>query len=400
VPRAITGWLVVLAVLLPGTAASATATSDVVDGIDSGGGSIHARIAGDTASLMRDGVPWVFYGANPEYGYRLRLAVLGVGSSFQTLDGAGGPDGRTTDSVGTDVSATRYAGMVHVFFRDDTTATLRHGWLTDGVWRFETIDGDVTAGGRTTDDVGGRSVAMVYRRKLNVVYADDTAGDVRRAVFDGSSWRYSVLDGDSTAGGQTADAVGLAIRADVWGSRMHVLYTRAGGGLREATIGRGSTSTYATLSDLGGDSLGLVKVSDTEVYVAYSQGEACCVYGTAFAAVWDGSSWSVDRYVTDTHGITGITLFLDGGNPYLAAGFEECYGTGGCEHAVAVVRWNGTTFADPLSGPTAWRGQGPPGFPSSAVTVRGVGHLFVGAYSYPSEPDIRDRVLLHVEGPF
>jgi hypothetical protein len=400
VRSAITGWIVALAVLLTGTTASATATSEVLDGIDSGGGSIHARIAGDTASIVRGGVPWVFYGANPEYGYRLRLAVLGDDPSLQTLDGAGGPDGRTTDSVGTDVSVTRYGGTVHVCFRDDTTATLRHGWLTDGIWRFETIDGDVTAGGRTTDDVGGRSVALVYRRKLNVVYADDTTGDVRRAVFDGSSWRYSVLDGDSTAGGRTADAVGLAIRADVWGSRMHVLYTMAGGGLREATIRRGSTSTYATLSDLGGDSLGLLKVSDTEVYVAYDRGDGCCVYGRAFAGVWDGSSWSVDRYVTDTNGIYGITLLLDGETPYLAVGYEECYGTGGCDHGVAVVRWNGTTFGDPLPGPTAWVGLGPPGFPSSAVTVRGVGHLFVGAYSYPSEPDIRDRVLLHVEGPF
>jgi hypothetical protein len=397
--RAGTLSVLTLALALTATSASAAATSEVVDGIGGGGGRIQARIAGDTASIVRGGVPWVFYGANPEYGYRLRLAVLGADPTYRTLDGAGGANGRTTDSVGTDVSATSNDGTVHVFYRDDTAGTLRHAWLTGGVWRFETIDGDSPEGGRTTNDVGGRSVALMYRSKLNVVYADDTAGDVRRAIFDGVGWRYSVLDGDSTAGGRTTDTVGVAIRAGVWSSRLHVLYTRAPGGLREATIHRGRDATYATISEIAGSSLGLLKMSDSEVYLAYDQGAGCCGDGP-LAAFWDGASWSTDLFVAQVGRVDGITLFRDGGTAYLAAGVVECFGSGGCDLEVGVAPWNGSTFDDPYAGGGFAAGGIPEGVPSSAVTIGGVGHLFIGGIGFQSEPDIWDQVLMQVEGPF
>ena len=137
------------------------------------------------------------------------LAKLGPTPTYATLDGAGGANGRTTDSVATDVSATMLDGVVHVFYRDDTTQDLRHAWFDGSTWTFETLDGDSTLDGRTTRDVGGRSLGLVYRGRLNVFYADDTRGDIRRAVFDGSVWHYSVLDGNSTTGGRTTDTVGV-----------------------------------------------------------------------------------------------------------------------------------------------------------------------------------------------
>jgi hypothetical protein len=400
--RAITGGAMVLALsLTTAWPAAAAATSDVVDGIGGGGGRIQARISGDTSSLVHGGVPWVFYGANPEYGYRLRLAKLAPTPTFVTLDGAGGANGRTTDSVATDVSATMLGDVVHVFYTDDTTQDLRHGWFDGSMWRFETLDGDSALDGRTTRDVGGRSLALVYRNRLNVFYADDTRGDVRRAVFDGSVWHYSVLDGNSTTGGRTTDTVGSAIRAGVWGSHLHVLYTMAPAGLREAVIARGRSATYATLSSLGGDSLGMLKVSDTEVLIAYDAATSCCSDGDIFAGVWNGSTWSVDRPVSSIELTRGLTIFSDGGTPYLAAGIVQCYGSGGCDKLVGVAPWNGTTFDDPyFDGAVFYAFGEPPGVPSSAVTIAGVGQLFVGGFGYPSEPDIYDQVLLRVEGPF
>jgi hypothetical protein len=398
--RVITCGLAVLAVLLTGTTALA-ATSDVVDGIDGGGGRIQARIAGDTASIVRGGVPWVFYGANPEYGYRLRIAKLGTSPTYATLDGAGGTNGRTTDSVATDVSATMLNGVVHVFYTDATTHDLRHAWFDGSTWRFETLDGDSTLDGRTTRNVGGRSIGLVYRNRLNVFYADDTRGDIRRAVFDGSAWRYSVLDGNSTTGGRTTDEVGRAIRAGVWGSRLHVLYTTLPAGLREAVIDRGRSATYATLDDAGGDSLGMLKVSDTEVLIAYDADGACCASNNVLAGAWNGSSWSVDQPVSSVGTTTGLTIFSDGGTPYLAAGMVECYGSGGCDKLVGVAAWNGTTFDDPYFGGTVFYVFGEPqGMPSSAVTISGVGQLFIGGIGHLTEPDIYDQVILRVQGPF
>ena len=392
--------MLALALFATPTAVAAAVTPQIVDGLGGGGGRVQARIAPDTASIVRGGAPWVFYGANPEYGYRLRLARLDATPTFVTLDGVGGGHGRTTHSVATDVSATAQAGSVHVFYRDDTDQDLRHGWFDGSEWTFETLDGDSTLDGRTSHDVGRRSVALVYHNKLNVIYADDTKGDVRRAVFDGSSWRYSVLDGNRDTGGRTTDPVGAAIRAGVWDSRLHVLYTVAPSGLREATIDRGRSAAYATLSSSGGSSLGLLKVSDARVLIAYDATIGSCCdggFGPVSAGVWNGSTWSVDRPVSRITFTEGLTIFADGGRPFLASGVWQCDDFG-CDQFIGVAPWNGTTFDDPYR--TRIAGGHPPGFPSSAVTIGGVGHLYVGAFGYQSEPDIYDQALLSVEGPF
>ena len=397
--RSIGGMLTLGLLAISSTVATA-ATSEVVDGLGGGGGHIRARIAPDTASIVRAGAPWVFYGANPEYGYRLRLARLGPAPTFVTLDGVGGANGRTNHSVATDVSATAHAGVVHVFYRDDTAQDLRHGWFDGSAWAFETLDGDSTLGGRTSHDVGGRSVALVYRDKLNVIYADESTDDVRRAVFDGSVWRYSVVDGNRATDGRTTEPVGAAIRAGVWDSRLHILYTVAPSGLREATIDRGRSAAYATISSSGGSSLGLLEVSETQVLIAYDATIGSCCdggFGPVSAGVWDGSTWSVDRPVSRITFTEGLTIFSDSGTAYLASGVWQCDDFG-CEQFVGVAPWNGTTFEDPYR--TRMAAGRPPGFPSSSVTIGGVGHLYVGAFGYQSEPDIYDQVVLGLEGPF
>jgi hypothetical protein len=355
---------------------------------------MQARIAGDTAAIVRGGTPWVFYGANREYGYRLRFARLGATNRFRTLDGNGGVNGRTADSVGTDVSATSQGHRVHVFYRDETAHTLRHAWRSATGWHFETLDGSSDIGGRTTHDVGLESVALVYNKRLNVFYADATAGDVRRAVFDGTTWRFSVVDGNSTIGGRTTAGVGDAIAAGVWGSRLHVLYTRQPEGLREATLAGEETPTYSTISSLGNGALALLRLSSTEVHVAYAGGVGI------ESALWNGTAWSVDQPVSRLETVTGLTIVADGGRPFIAAGISQCYGSGGCDRLIGVAPWNGTGFDDPYFGGSFVKFGEPPGVPSSAVTIGGIGQLFVGGFGYESEPDIFDQVLLQVVGPF
>jgi hypothetical protein len=387
---------IALAIGLVGIVAppSAAATADVVDGLGIGGGRVQARIASDTAAIVRSGVPWVFYGANPEYGYRLRAARLGSPPTYRTLDGAGGPNGRTTHSVATDVSAVSFGTAVHVFYRDETSASLRHAWRSDGTWSFQTLDGNSTTGGRTTDDVGLHSAAVVYRNRLHVFYQDATTGDIRHAVFNGTSWRFSVLDGSGTWNGRTTARVGDAIAAGVWGSRLHVLYTGWPSDLREAIRHLDGSWTFRIISSDAAPPLALRTIAPSVTLIAYGNQDGIA------AGRWSGSAWAIDRPVSEIETLTGLTIFLDGGTPFLGAGISQCFGSGGCDRLVGVATWNGSTFDDPyFGGPFVAFGE-PPGDPSSGVTINGRGRLFVGGFGYQSEPDIFDQVLLQITGPF
>jgi hypothetical protein len=142
--------------------------------------------------------------------------------------------------------------------------------------------------------------------------------------------------------------------------------------------------------------LGSLKVSNSEVYVAFARD----MNGSILSAFWNGTSWSAEQPVSDVDQVTGLTIFLDGGRPLLAAGFSECSGSGGCDRYWGVTEWIGSTFDDPYYSPIFASGGRPPGAPTSAVTVGGIGHLFVGARGYSTEPDIWDEVLEHASGPF
>src|SRR6187397_1606113 len=123
--RTLASAAVSLVFLLASASASYAVTTNRVDGQGGGGGRILAHISGDTAGVGRSGVPWVFYGANPGAGWRLRLAKLAAGTAvYETLDGTGGANGRTGDSVGSDVSAVQLNGVPNVFYYDDTMGAL------------------------------------------------------------------------------------------------------------------------------------------------------------------------------------------------------------------------------------------------------------------------------------
>jgi len=49
---------------------------------------------------------------------------------FETLDGDGGTNGRTTNDVGLDNAVTLYGGVPHVWYHDATARTLRQAWYS------------------------------------------------------------------------------------------------------------------------------------------------------------------------------------------------------------------------------------------------------------------------------
>jgi hypothetical protein len=229
---------------------------------------------------------------------------------------------------------------------------------------------------------------------LHVFSQDATTGDIRHAVFDGTSWRFSVLDGNGTWNGRTTARVGDAIAVGIWGSRLRVLYTGWPSDLRLATRHLDGSWDFATISSDAVPPVALRTTSGSIALIAYGSQHGIV------AGRWNGSAWAVDLPVSDVETVSGLTIFLDGGTPFLGAGISQCFGSGGCDRLVGVAPWNGSTFDDPyFGGPFVAFGE-PPGDPSSGVTINGRGRLFVGGFGYRSEPDIFDQVLLQITGPF
>lgn len=106
------------------------------------------------------------------------------------------------NAAGTGTATTTSAGQVHVFFVDTTAGDLRHAWLNKAtnLWIAETLDGDSTAGGRTTNTIGSRSItAYTYLGSPHVAYKDETTGALRQAWMHDGAWRYEILDGPGAA---------------------------------------------------------------------------------------------------------------------------------------------------------------------------------------------------------
>jgi hypothetical protein len=387
--------LAVAAAVVTAAPVPATAVSDppVVDGLGVGGGTIQARIGEDTAAIARGGIPWVFYGADPEYGYRLRLAKVGTTPTYRTLDGAGGPGGATTDSVATDLSATNYGGEPHVFYRDDTAGTLRHAWRSRGGWHVEVLDGDSTLDGRTTHDVGSGSTAAIFRGRLYVVYRDDTSLDLRVASFDGNAWTFRTLDGDADVGGRTTATVDAGFGAAVWDGALRVLYTTSptsgAPALREVALDEAAEASYTVITPATGAGSGVVSVLRVDgalVFVAFGS------FGWGW---WDGPSWSLGSSDFSPH-----SLFVDGGSVFLAGRVRDCYGSGGCDDGLVVEPWTGSEFPDVGSGASTFWCCHSPGRASGVVTIHDRAHLFIGGAPYVSELFLLDLVLREAVGPF
>jgi hypothetical protein len=387
--------LVLIATAMTLTAVPAVAWSSpvVLDGAGGANGRLDAPIGWDTAAVLHGGVRHVFYSAIVNGRHRLRHASLSASPTFETLDGAGGTSGRTTHDVGSDLSASVFGGVMHVFYRDDTSGNLRHGWREGSTWRFETLDGASTVGGRVSSNVGRRSVTATFRRKLVVLYLDVARADVRLASYAGSGWSFTTIDGDSTAAGHTIHEVGYNVQAKVWGGALHVVYYERDpaygaelGWVREARFD-GVEWRYSRAFRVNtivlGKSLALGVVASDEVYVAYNttlQGDTRLRWRR-----WNGSTWSESSMLTGVFfgDISASVLFVVvGGVPTLAFSDQS---TGDIEY----FTWSGgkVTFQSVV---------GFTGSPTSALVIGDTtAHIFWGAGFTPSV----DEVLFRTTGP-
>lgn len=217
---AATTFVAVLALLAPGTALGESVTLDGAGG--PGGRTTHAL--GRTSAVARyDDALHVFY--HDATSGDLRLARrLGATWSFRTIDGAGGPNGRVDAYVGEDQSAIVYGGSLHVFYYDRTHGDLRHGAFDGVSWSFETLDGAGGSQGRVDARVGLRLSSTRFAGGLHLIYVRTSGGDVRHATYDGETWSFETLDGAGGSAGRIDGNVGWNTAAVVFGSRLHVFY--------------------------------------------------------------------------------------------------------------------------------------------------------------------------------
>ena len=165
----------------------------------------------------------------------------------ELLDGSGsGYAGHTTNNVGANVTAIVYLGQLQLFYTDGSAHDLRHAWWDGHRWQFESLDGAGGGNGRTTHSVAGGDITVrQFGSQLQVFYSDDSAHSLRHSWWDGTRWNAETTD--------TGLSNSPYIASTPYGSSFQVVYQGAGGTLRHAWWDAGwhretldgSGSTYA-----------------------------------------------------------------------------------------------------------------------------------------------------------
>ncbi len=132
--------------------------------------------------LLYSGRPHVFY-YDALMGHLRHGYWNGQFWAFEVLDGAGGANGRTDHNVGAFSSAVLQNGRPRVFSWNVSDDSLRHAYYTGAAWGFETLDGNGGPNGRTTDFVGTYSAVVLYQNQPHVFYWSETNRDLRHAYF-------------------------------------------------------------------------------------------------------------------------------------------------------------------------------------------------------------------------
>jgi len=196
---------------------------ETLDGAGGANGRVNANLGGYNATVLYDGRPHVFY-----YDYdndTLRHAYYtGSAWGFETLDGNSGPNGRIEAEVGTDKAAVLYNGLPHVFYRDETSDTLRHAYYTGSAWGFETLEGNGGTNGRIEANVGEYIATVLYNGLPHVFYYDTTNDTLRHAYYNGFFWAFETLDGNGGTNGRVNANVGTYNSVMLYNGRPHIFY--------------------------------------------------------------------------------------------------------------------------------------------------------------------------------
>jgi hypothetical protein len=271
---------------------------ETLDGAGGPTGRVDSFVGSDIATTLFGANPHVFYrdaaGGNLRHGW-----WSGTTWGFETLDGAGGPTGRIDASVGEYASAVNFGGNPHVFYYDGSSGNLRHAWWSGTTWGFETLDGAGGANGRTDGNVGILTSAVMFGGNPHVFYYDATNGNLRHAWWSGTTWGFETLDGAGGPTGRIDADLGLDSSVTLYGAGPHVFYYDASGGNLRHAWWSGTTWGFETLDGISGAGGRLdANVGRTTATTLYGAGPHVWYYdasgGDLRHAWWSGSAWGFE----------------------------------------------------------------------------------------------------------
>jgi len=157
-------------------------------------------------------------------------------SSDIMLDGSSSSGGRIMADVGEGLTALEYGGSLQVFYYDRTNGDLRHAWMTNGSWQFETLDGGGSGSiSKYSGSAGMNPSAVVYHDSLQLYYYDKSNGNLRHAWANATGWHFENLDGDVGSVARNTADVGLYSTVTTFGDSLQLYYyDKSNGNLRHA----------------------------------------------------------------------------------------------------------------------------------------------------------------------
>lgn len=154
-----------------------------------------------------------------------------------TVDGRGGSSGRTRHNVAGPISVCASGSgktqTLHIFYADRVDKDLRHATFDGSTFKFDIVDGngpavqpyDQTNRVRTASDVSVSNACASTATAIQVFYRDETQGILLGATERPyGKWVYEIVDGDRKTNSRTTGDVGMHLRAVAVGSKVTLIY--------------------------------------------------------------------------------------------------------------------------------------------------------------------------------
>ena len=112
-----------------------------------------------------------------------------------------------------------YLGKQFIAYSDSKNGDLKFSTLNGTKWTKSIVDGNISSGGKTKDDVSGYISTCIEKSGkseiLHLFYADITSKDLRHASYNGKTWSFETVDGDGTSINDYKDPVRVRTSSDV-----------------------------------------------------------------------------------------------------------------------------------------------------------------------------------------
>ena len=188
------------------------------------------------STTIFDGQPAIAY-TDSKSG-DLKLALFdGKKWKKSIVDGAGGANGRTANSINSPISLCVNGNgtkqTLHIFYSDVIDKDLRYATYNGKAFTFEVVDGDGASVNdyqdpvrvRTSSDVSLTNACVATPNSVQVFYRDESQGVLLGAVkAKNTPWVYELVDGDRKTDGRSTGDVGFHLQAILDGTKTYVLY--------------------------------------------------------------------------------------------------------------------------------------------------------------------------------